>query len=783
MPSDREIKINVSVRHMVEFIHQSGDIITVFGAQKRMEEGRIGHQIRQKSGIPGYKSEVYLTHSIIDNNINLTISGRADGVMERDGVMVVDEIKTTRKSLNSINENDYPVHWSQAICYGWFLLCDNNLETIEVQLTYYNVKIKKERIFIRRFTKDAIKKEFNAMIEQYLTWLRISAGWQDIRNKSIENIKFPYPVMRNGQRKMMAAVYKTIGSAGRLYAEAPTGTGKTMGTVFPALKAVGEGKIEKIFYLTARNTVREIACGAIDDLRKKGLMIKSIIVSAKEKVCPYPGTKCHPDFCKCAKGHFDRVKYGIEAIFPYHHWDADLIGSTAAEYTLCPHEFSLDLSNLADVIICDYNYAFDPRVYLRRFFMQKNNYLLLIDEAHNLVDRARSMYSATLSKRTILDLRREVKTEIPNLFKKLNILNKFYIEAKKKWIADKEKYLVEKEPSEQIEEVLREILEIAEQWLMSDKTAPFREALMDFFFDIWAYLRIYEGYDNHYVTLWQQPSKNDVTLTLFCIDPSVFLDKVQKKVKATVFFSATLSPCRYYMDMLGADEESLAVILPSPFPADNLRVIISGSVATTYRQRDESAEEVVRQIDILVKGKKANYLVFFPSYRYMRNITELYETIMDDETKIIIQQPGMRDDERQAFLAAFNHDEDHSLVAFAVMGGIFGEGIDLVGEKLSGAVIVGVGLPQLCPERDIIKKYFTVENNMGFEYAYVYPGINRVLQAAGRVIRTAEDKGVVMLIDRRFCRNPYRYLLPKHWQNIKVVSNWQEIERNLEYWW
>jgi DNA excision repair protein ERCC-2 len=523
-----------------------------------------------------------------------------------------------------------------------------------------------------------------------------------------------------------------------------------------------------------------VAEKALDDLRAGGLKIKSLTLTAKDKICFNPDSACHPDECEYARGHYDRIDEALKYIFQQDGFTRNIIIDAAEKYRVCPFEFSLELSLWADVIICDYNYAFDPRVFLRRFFQEEDgDYAFLIDEAHNLVDRSRDMFSAEIYKQPLLDVRRAIKTDLPHIFRCLGKINAQLVKARKQ-CEESGLSRAEKTPPENLFPLLRQFLHITERWLAKNFKTAYREALLDLYFAISGFLRVADQYDDSYVTCYEK-IKTDLKLKLFCIDPSRHLKQALNRCLSAVFFSATMTPMTYFKAILGCEDDANQCVIPSPFPKKNLGIFVSDRISTLYRHRDHTKSEVLQPILKLIAQKRGNYLLFFPSYVYLQMIYELF-LIHCPQTDVIAQTPGMSEAEREEFLGCFSQDNPDTLVGFAVMGGIFGEGIDLVGKRLSGAVIVGVGLPAVCMEKDLVRDYFNTTQKAGFEFAYLYPGINRVLQACGRVIRTENDRGVVLLIDQRYSTYRYKSLLPAYWNSVSVSSQHQFAQDLKNFW-
>ncbi|MHB9028923.1 MAG: ATP-dependent DNA helicase, partial [Candidatus Latescibacterota bacterium] len=561
--------------------------------------------------------------------------------------------------------------------------------------------------------------------------------------------------------------------------QAPTGIGKTMAALFPALKTLPQGLASKIFYLTARTTGKNVAGNALAVLREHGLKAKSMNLTAKEKICFRPGSACSGEECEYAKGYYDRIHEALADAFHCDAFTRELIGEIAEKHRVCPFEFSLDLSLWVDCIICDYNYVYNPRVYLRRFFLEKSgDYLFLVDEAHNLVDRARDMFSAEISRLPFRELRKKMKNNIPEIYRILGRINTWMSGICKQY--GETNPCAEKELPEKLLPLLKKFLTAAEKWLVINRTAPFREEFLDLYFPVHGFIRVADQYDESYATCYGIKG-DDLTVRLFCIDPANQMRAARERGIASVFFSATLTPADYFRRMFGCSESASDLVLPSPFPPENLRLIISGGISTLYADRERTKDEIARIILALIQQKKGNHLIFFPSYEYMRLVRDRFVQA-SPETDIIVQTPGMTEPEREQFIARFSHDNTETLVGFAVMGGVFGEGIDLVGDRLTGAVIVGVGLPALCLERELIRDYFAQKDEAGFEFAYLYPGFTKVLQAAGRVIRSEKDRGVVLLIDKRFAAERYRTLFPREWHTV-IVRDGKHLSRIVQDFW
>lgn len=780
---------SVPVRSLIEFVLQSGDL-TAGGFQKRdrAQAGTRGHKWVQDSRPKGYQTEVEISLRVEAADLPMEIRGRIDGLFADQSPVIIEEIKTTTLSLDLISENQNPLHWAQAQCYAHMLAQQENLSEVSIHLTYYQLdsgerNSQKEKTFERHFTADELEAFFNALIRPYLVWIRKARERQLRRDQSIQALDFPYESYRPEQRDMAVAVYKSIRANDRLYVQAPTGVGKTIATLFPAIKAVEQGLADKIFYLTAKTPGRLVAEETLDDMRRAGLHIKSVTLTAKEKICFCPPVNCDPDECIYARNYFGKVKSALTEIDQYDAFTRPTIEQVAKKYEICPFEFSLDLALWVDCIICDYNYAFDPRVYLRRFFdFSNDSFVFLIDEAHNFPDRARSMYSAEIDKKTVLAVRRALIDHLPELAKKLSAINKILLEKRKACQAEDLDALVEHAPPEKLLKAVRDFSQKAEDWLVINRPTEFRAELLDFYFACSNYLRTAEYFDTFYVSYFERKGKADLKAKLYCLDPAPMLAVPLERSQSTIFFSATLLPIDYFKQLLTAAIDHPTRAFRSPFPVENVRLLIHNRISTKYRQREDSYAPIASAIETICSVKVGNYLVFFPSYAYKTAVLELVRDRLPEE-QLLVQDRRMTETERETFLAQFSADNPKTLIGFAVMGGIFGEGIDLVGERLIGVVVVGVGLPQIGLERDLIKGYFDHSNGSGFAYAYQYPGFNRVLQSTGRLIRTEKDRGIIVLIDERFTHARYRHLFPAHWQGYQAVQSEDEIKHHLESFW
>lgn len=777
-----ETIIRISVRSLVEFILREGDIDNrVSGSMEKdamLLGGKIHRKIQSRMGT-NYTAEVPLKIQMPCDGFVLQIEGRADGVLKDDGKVLIDEIKGILRSLEHL-EVPVPVHLAQAKCYAYIYAVQNSLKCIDVQMTYCQMETEEIRRFCQEFEFQELQTWFQDLVTQYEKWAKFEIEWRNVRNDSIRQIEFPFPY-REGQRDLVASVYRTILRKKKLFIQAPTGVGKTMATVFPAVRAMGEGLGEKIFYLTAKTIMRTVAEQAFSLLKEKGLLYKTITLTAKEKICFCEEAECNPDACPYAKGHFDRVNDAVFDLITHSgDWSREVLEEQAKKYMVCPFEMSLDVSNWADAVICDYNYVFDPQAHIKRFFSEsgKGEYLFLIDEAHNLVERGREMYSASLYKEDLLEVRKLVKAEDPKLAKGLSECNQQFLELKREC----EHYQILKSVSH-IALKLMNVLSKLEDYLEECKDAEKKKRVLDFYFAVRSFLNIHDIMDENYVIFSEMMEDGRFQIKLFCVNPAVNLQNYLEQGNSTIFFSATLLPVHYYKKLLSVEKDDYAVYAHSSFPQENKFLFIGTDVSTRYTRRGESTyQRFARYIAVMAEQKKGNYMAFFPSYRFLEEVHTCFLECVDHEVDSICQVSYMDEEQREEFLEEFEQEREKSLVAFCVMGGIFSEGIDLTDDKLIGAVIAGTGLPQVCTEREILKQYFNAADMDGFDYAYLYPGMNKVLQSAGRVIRTESDRGVILLLDDRFRAMRYREVFPREWQQYQLGSV-KNLEQEIRTFW
>ncbi len=896
---DRE-EVRISVRNLVEFLLRQGDIDNRHqgSPENAMQEGSRIHRMIQRRMGAEYHAEVVLRYSMPMEHYVLVLEGRADGIIDHDGEITIDEIKGTYRDLAKMR-GPVLVHEAQAKCYACMYGALQELQKVKVRMTYCNIETEDIRYFEKEYHFSRLWDWFMELLQAYRRWADYSWEWRRLRQQSIDALQFPFPY-RDGQKELASYVYQTIYHQKKLFLEAPTGVGKTISVIFPALKAMGRGMGEKLFYLTAKTITRTVAEDTFALLRDGGLSFKSVILTAKEKICflaqgkvpdPQAGVSaaggfvkpdCNPDSCPFAKGHYDRVNDAMYALLTTQQsFTREKIEEYAIKFQVCPFELCLDMSLFADGIICDYNYLFDPHVYLKRFFAEGNSgsYLFLIDEAHNLLERGREMYSAFLIKEDLQKLRREIKTTVVTELEEANakptIKGQMTLEMTKivtetstaddgqesLYLADtagirqgekEEGFALAGEPKrssarskkhtgksifvrqgygeklmQQLEKCNKELLSMkreCERYMLvediedfvkgltrlygtlndyleeqEEVQLPVREGLLEFYFAVAHFLAIYERMDENYVKYTQSMEDGNFMLKLFCVNPSLNLRECMARGRSSILFSATLLPIQYYKGLLGGGPEDYEVYAKSVFHPKKRALLIAGDVTSKYTRRsEEEYRNIARYIYEIVKNRHGNYMVFCPSYAFLKAIYGIYqEQFATQGQECILQQDSMTEEEREEFLLRFlgNSDcdlqgeinmgiewEDRTLIGFCVLGGIFSEGIDLKKDSLIGAIIVGTGLPQVCVEREILKAYFDGAGEDGFAYSYRYPGMNKVLQAAGRVIRTAEDIGIVALLDERFLQYSYRRLFPREWEEFERVSV-DTVAKRVERFW
>lgn len=798
---------NISVRNLVEFMCLGGDIDnrdTGVADVKVMQEGARLHRKIQHSMGSNYRAEVLLRNKeelTSEGGIEyeLRIEGRADGIIadiEEDedgnklpiGEVTIDEIKTMQSDVGKLKEPVY-VHKAQAMVYAYIYLTRYNLESINVQLTYCNTETEKIVRFKEQYDSESIIKWYRELVAGFKKWMDYVFDERAERNASIQKLHFPFEY-REGQKKLVASVYHTVKEQKVLYIQAPTGVGKTISTVYPAVQSCSNGLTDKIFYLTSKTITRTVAEETYAILRDAGLHFRTVTLTAKDKICHLDEHNCNPEVCEYARGHFDRVNEAVydiitnEAVI-----NRDTILQYSVKHKVCPYEMSLDVSYWCDGIICDYNYAFDPDASLKRYFGDggKGNYVFLVDEAHNLVDRAREMYSATLVKEDFLACKRVVKDMDKRLASYLEKCNKYLLELKR--ACDKE-YIIIDDYCGTFLANLQSCYSYMQKFLDKNKGKPVCDEIIEFFFKIRHFINMYDCIDEKYVIYAEHIDDGDFALHLYCVDPSGQLSQRLSQGISTIMFSATLLPVNYFKEMLSGNADDYAVYAHSPFDTDNKRVLIGRDVTSRYTRRNYNEyTKIAGYIHTLTQSKQGKYMIFFPSYSYMREVYDIYIqkyacNVIDlhdvedgsyiyhlsEGENVLIQDNNMTEADKENFLSVFMDNTSGNVTGFCVLGGIFSEGIDLRDKSLIGVCIVGTGIPMICRQRNILRNYFDSMGKNGYQYAYVFPGMNKVLQAAGRVIRTADDKGIILLLDDRFMTQEYQMQYPREWDKVYPVD-------------
>lgn len=774
--------VRISVRNLVEFILRNGDLVSgssISDKEAMLKGSRLHRKIQKQMG-SHYQPEVSLKKDIEYDDLILRVEGRADGIFSQDDRFCIDEIKGVYKNLE-LMEEPVLVHRAQALCYAWIYLDEHELEKIDIQMTYAHLDTEVIKRFRETLTRAELKQWYEELTDSYHKWLAYQIEWREKRNESMKKLEFPFEY-RKGQRKMVSGIYHAISKKEQIFIQAPTGVGKTMSAVFPAVRAIGQGMAETVFYLTARTITRTVAQDAFEILRDRGLLFKVVTITAKEKLCFCDKPECDPEKCPYAKGHYDRINDAVYELWTTEQsFDRETLLRHAQKWQVCPFELSLDLAVWMDGVICDYNYVFDPNVYLKRFFGENvsGNYLFLIDEAHNLVDRGREMYSASISLDDVIETRKFVKPYSQKLWKKLGKVKKHMEELKQncgEWKVQ--------ENAGVLPISLLSVQGEMDQLLEEPPAQEVVDGILDFYFAVRNFLNISELVDDNYVVYTAFDENGRFYMKLFCVNPAENLQKCLDKGNSTVFFSATLLPLQYYRKMLSTRSENFGMYVESPFEQKKRCLMICRDVSSKYTRRGyEEYRKIAEYIARMSWQKKGNYMVFFPSYRLMEDVYQVYQDEFSVSwVRCISQHASMTELEREEFLEEFTEETEETLVGFCVMGGIFSEGIDLIGDRLIGAAVVGTGLPQVNCEREILKGYYDEKGEQGFDYAYRYPGMNKVLQAAGRVIRTKEDTGAILLMDERFLNWDYRNLFPREW-NDACTCTLGNVEKHLQAFW
>lgn len=768
------MEYKVSVTDFAKFLYNSGDLTNEFFVNSRSIEGQIAHSFLQDNYNSSSEKEVKLFIKANSGDDNIIVSGIMDGLLRIDNEIIIEEIKSTKLDLDEITIDYHREYSAQLKTYGYIYMTNTGLRTVKLRLTYININDRETKSIYIKEDYDQLEDFFFKNIEKYASWLKSLQEASMNKINSIKDMDFPFPNMRAGQRDLMAATYHTMSHNEVLYAIAPTGIGKTMATLFSSLKTLRQDN-DKLFYCTAKGMQKDIAVKSIKILEDRGLQLKTIVLTAKSKMCINDKQTCNAKHCKYAAGYFSKLTKAIKDIFSNTNvFDKKTLTEFAIKHEICPFEFSLDLSYYCDLIIADYNYVFDPRAHLIRYF-EDDTYRpkVLIDEAHNLIDRSREMYSSYISTDTLKKLRGLLRNKEPKVSTYIGKAIK-RIESYEELINESMLYY-SKTLDEELVDLISIIIKKCDQIFSDNVEFTGREDAVDKYFELYDFLDKSRLYGNNHVFCVDK-QKEGYRADIRCLDASDFLLKtIEEGIYGIVFFSATMFPLRYHMDLLTKNTGKY-LVLDSPFPKKNLDLIIRSDVSTKYKKRQESLDSIIGCIENLVNSKVGNYIAFFPSYAYLNMVKDL---IVDMDIELIIQEQYMSDETRREYLEKFN-DNSRTKLGLFVLGGVFSEGIDLVGDKLSGVVVVGVGIPQVNLYNNILKEHFEKLYSDGFNYAYTYPGFNKIVQAAGRVIRTEKDRGIVILIDERFKYHHYQDLMPNSWVLRKYINSEYGLEKEVK---
>lgn len=769
--------LRLSVHELVDFLLRKGDIDNRVYNKTAMQEGTYLHSLYQASKSDDYISEYPLLETFVIDDFKVTLEGRADGISYSGEFPTIEEIKSTVIDLEAFFSEQKEWHLGQAKCYALMYAHEKNLTKIRIRLVYIHQldrKLKLRKTYTYK-VKD-LEQEIDNYIKSYLDFYKLIFNRIEVRNISAKNLEFPFPSFRDGQRKLSKFVYGVASKGGMLFCEAPTGIGKTMSTLYPSIRSFSFGENDKIFYLTAKTSGKEAASNAMNILLNKGLKASYIVLTAKDKICPYPKGNCNPDDCPLTKGYYSKLQQAIsKAIEEENVFDRDTILRLASKNMMCPFEFSLDLSLFIDVIICDYNYFFDPFVHLKRYFDEDSSKsLVLVDEAHNLVERSRKMYSASLSYHQFLKAKKGMNridhSKMRSSIKKMeNLFSSYKVFLETQIIT-----LIPKNLANNLDQYFVAAMDVSRKF-----NKEINDDFLDFALEVNRFSRLLDYYNSNFL-LYVSYENHDICFHLQCLDASTFLADSFKKVKGKIIFSATLSPSKYYIRMLGGDSDTALLKLPSPFAKEHLHLMVAPKISVRYKDRDNTYLKVAELIKEVVSGKVGNYFVYVPSYDYL---VKLIPHLMGIDGELLVQEKEMSDLEKELFLLRFKAHPNKSVIGVAVVGGAFGEGIDLVSDRLIGAIIIGVGIPTVGFEREQLRHHYDENEEKGYVYSYINPGINKIMQAVGRVIRSEDDYGVALLIDDRYLNKTYSDLFSYHYRGYHVVYSKEDIKKELKKFW
>lgn len=761
----------------------------------------------------GIMREVPLEAYTEYEELHITVNGIADIVAFDGKIHTVEEVKTKSYLPYSITPFDDPSHFAQAACYAYMLSLSEGLTQVRIRITFIKRTTGDRISYSATFSPEFLKNLFDALISRVGPFLKLLAEKEWKMRDEIVKCPFPFQNIREGQRDFVLETFRTIKTGGKLFVSAPTGIGKTMAAVYPAVKALGCGAAEKIFYLTSKTVTGLAALEAARTLNKKIPHLRAVLICAKEMQCPFRKQKSkNPVGTQCSLCQNTNDSYAADGSFLSHRerqnsallsllysedkiYTTEQIKSAAEEHSVCPYELSLDLSMHCDLVVCDYNYAYDDSVRFQRYFKKPEiteKYVFLIDEAHNLPDRVRDMYSASVTSALLdelLHICRGGEAEIPELYdalvnarEMLDSVGKLCREGEYFKNEDGEEiicgYYKNNVLSQRFVKIFTKLSSAVSKHIrdMGDYTpelSPYQNILRKIAF-------VCSFFDEHFCFFAEKTGHN-VCVDLLCLDPSEIISRMNTAAKAVILFSATLSPMEYYKTVTGCPRAA-ELDLPSPYTNENLCLIAFDSISTRFGDRRDSAYDTALTIAEAISAKEGNYIVYFSSYAHMKTVFQHFARMMPEVT-IVMQKSGMSYRERERFLSVFGDRRYKNVVGFCVLGGMFSEGIDLAGEKLIGAIIVGTGMPGLSAQRNIMMEYYENTMEKGREFAYIYPGMNKVLQAAGRVIRSENDRGMVLLIDDRYGEPATKLLFPAHWRHLRYTGDLESLRHILSEFW
>lgn len=766
------MEVKIAVRELIYFVMRSGDIDNTFLSRSRAAEGVTAHKKIQDDYPAGFLKEVCLTTTVKKEDVTFYVDGRCDGFYRKGDELFLDEIKSTKKRIKDISETMNELHWAQLLCYGYMAVTEYKVPTATLQLTYYSLTDEEKTSFQRVAGEEELETFFDDLLSRYLRFAEIMGDYERRKRESMEVLNFPFSEYRPGQRESSLAVYQSLGEGVNLLLQAPTGIGKSMATIFPALHRLREGVIKKIFYLVSRSPQKKNALNTLNVFTQRNMILKILELTGKDKICINDEVSCNPKDCPYARGHFDRVNDCLFDILEHDdYYDREQITLYARLHMVCPHELELDLINFSDVVVGDYNYFFDPKVRLSYFDETGEDYGVLIDEAHGLIPRARDMYSEELSLNDLLFVTEHLREEDVRAKKNCRALTE---RIREKEALTKEGPVTEKKPIPGLDRLLQRLVLSLEDFLTNASDVDGYERILDVYFKCTGILRLLEYYGSGFRTVYGR--KEEFGMELLCMDPSDPI-AVQSTGRSHIFFSATLIPEDFHRHMLSKKQKAYFYKVPAPFPRERQKTFRVPGLNLTYRYRERNKWTVARFLDAMA-GERGNFLFFFPSYAYMDEVYDCFCKI--SHRKTLLQTPDMTEKDRLEFLDGFKYTD--SVAGFAVMGGVFSEGVDLPGNRLHGVAVVTIGLPGFNYYTAEMKRLFDEEGYPGYDYTYLYPGMIKVAQSGGRLIRTEEDRGVLLLLDHRFLREDCHRLLPDHWEPENVLSP-EELQRHMEEFW